>query len=98
MNDNFMAMLESARDHAKVPFVINSGFRCTRQNNKVSGVASSSHLTGRGCDIRTMDSVTRYRVLEAAFEVGFNRIGIADSFIHLDSDEAKPMMVAWTYS
>ena len=30
-------------------------------------------------------------------QVGFNRIGIADTFIHVDDDKDKSQQVIWTY-
>ena len=40
---------------------------------------------------------TRFLVLDALLAVGFNRIGIADTFIHVDSDLDKSQNVIWTY-
>mgnify|MGYP003656016932 CR=1 FL=1 len=43
------------------------------------------------------DSRTRFLILDALLAVGFNRIGIADTFIHVDSDLDKSQSVIWTY-
>ena len=97
MDGNFLAMLDRARDMANVPFVVNSGYRCHTQNMKVGGKPGSSHTRGMGADIQAIDSQIRFRILEAALAVGFTRIGIGSTFIHLDSDETKPQCVSWTY-
>jgi hypothetical protein len=36
-------------------------------------------------------------MLNALLEVGFNRIGIAGTFIHIDIDKNKSQNVIWTY-
>ena len=97
MNGNFLAKLDKARDMANVPFVINSGYRSEKHNRKIGGSPNSSHLRGMAADIRAIDSTTRFRILEAAFAVGFTRIGIADTFIHLDNDDSLPQCVSWAY-
>jgi hypothetical protein len=42
-------------------------------------------------------SSDRYKLLCALIEVGFNRIGVAKSFIHVDVDKNKSKNVIWTY-
>ena len=39
----------------------------------------------------------RFKLISALFEVGINRIGIADNFIHIDIDPDKDENVIWTY-
>ena len=58
----------------------------------------SSHLLGYAADIACTNSVLRHKILTSLIKVGFNRIGIADTFIHVDNDPGKPENVIWTYS
>ena len=97
MDKDFLSKLDKAREYAKIPFVINSAYRSPEHNAKIGGSPNSSHIKGLAVDIRTTDSRTRYRVLEALIHVGFNRIGIADTFIHVDDDKDKSSNVVWTY-
>jgi len=96
MDKDFLAKLDKAREFAKVPFVINSAYRSPEHAESIKN-PTSSHIKGLAVDIRTTDSRTRYKVLNALIHVGFNRIGIADTFIHVDDDKDKSQQVIWTY-
>ena len=96
MDLDFLAKLDKAREYAGIPFVINSAYRSPEHPESIKN-PTSSHIKGLAVDIKAKDSRTRYRVLEALIHVGFNRIGIADSFIHVDDDKEKSGNVVWTY-
>ena len=96
MDRDFLAKLDDAREFAGIPFFINSAYRSPEHPESIKN-PSSSHIKGLAVDIRVRDSKTRYIVLEALIHVGFNRIGIADTFIHVDDDRNKSCGVIWTY-
>lgn len=89
--------LDQARALAGIPFVITSGIRCEEHNEKEGGAKTSSHITGYAVDIKATTSAQRSAILKAVHEVGFNRIGIAKSFIHVDVDPTKSPNVCWMY-
>jgi len=64
----------------------------------VGGTENSSHLRGFAADIHATSSADRFKILSALIEVGFNRIGIAKTFIHVDADPIKTKDVIWTYA
>lgn len=98
MDPQFLLDLDRAREFAKVPFIINSGYRCPIHNKTIKGSSpTSSHKKGLAVDIRAKTSRRRYRVLEGLILAGFTRIGIADTFIHVDSDDEKANEVCWVY-
>ena len=97
MDSNFLKLLDEAREVAEIPFIINSAWRSVEKNKEVGGSPNSSHLKGLAVDIHCTDSRSRFIILEALLSVGFNRIGIADTFIHCDLDLDKPQKVIWTY-
>ena len=97
MNQEFLDKLDQARELANIPFKINSAYRSPEHNAKIGGKPNSSHLRGLAVDISVKDSRSRFIVLEALIKVGFNRIGIADTFIHVDLDKEKSDKVVWTY-
>ena len=97
MDRNFLEMLDYARQIARVPFKINSGYRTKEHNQKVGGKPKSSHLIGKAADIAISNSQERWAVLTALQDAGFSRLGVAKTFIHVDSDEAKSSNVIWTY-
>ena len=96
MDLDFLAKLDKAREYAGIPFVINSAYRSPEHPESIKN-PTSSHIKGLAVDIKAKDSRTRYKVLEALIHVGFNRIGIADTFIHVDDDKQKSSNVIWTY-
>ena len=102
MNYAFLDKLDRARGLAEIPFKITSGFRCKeynedliRRNFKAS--RNSSHLKGLAADISVKDSKSRFIVFNSLLLAGFTRIGIADTFIHVDLDLEKTQNVIWTY-
>ncbi len=97
MDTDFLEKLDEAREFAGIPFIINSAFRTPEKNEAVGGKPNSSHLKGLAVDIRSTDSRTRFLVLNALIHVGFTRIGVADTFIHVDYDFEKDQQVIWTY-
>ena len=97
MDREFLSRLDQARSLADTPFKITSGVRSEAHNKKVGGVADSSHLLGYAADIACTNSSSRHKILKALLKVGFNRIGIASTFIHVDNDPGKPENVIWTY-
>ncbi len=97
MDLEFMHMLDRARSIAGVPFHINSGYRSKAHNAKVGGVANSPHLGGFAADIRCTGSRHRWQIISALLAVGFNRIGVGQTFVHVDNDPSKDEDVIWTY-
>lgn len=93
---DLLTMLERARCIANIPFIINSGCRCSKHNKKEGGKRTSSHLNGLAVDIKCDNSYDRGIILKALYEVGFTRIGISKSFIHCDVDKSKNDST-WTY-
>ena len=96
MNKKFLKMLDKAREIAGIPFKINSGYRTEEHNKAINGSPSSSHLKGYAADIACTYSANRLIIVKALITAGFNRIGIAKTFIHVDNDPDKPE-VLWTY-
>jgi uncharacterized protein YcbK (DUF882 family) len=97
MDSNFLDKLEEARVYSDIPFIINSAYRTKEHNAKVGGKPNSSHLKGLAVDIKATDSRTRFLILDALMIVGFNRIGIAKTFIHVDLSKEKSQNVIWMY-
>ena len=92
-----LSMLDKARYIAGIPFVINSAYRTKEHNLKIGGKPNSSHLKGLAVDISCKDSRSRFIIINALIKAGFNRIGVAKTFIHADIDKSKSNNVIWTY-
>ena len=97
MDQDLLVMIDRARALYGKPIVVTSGFRTESHNKKVGGVKSSSHLKGLAIDVACKRSKDRFKMLTALLEAGFNRIGVASTFIHVDVDKNKSQNVIWTY-
>lgn len=97
MNVEFLNKLAQARKIAAVGFKITSGYRSPEHNEKVGGVPNSSHTLGHACDIYAPTSRQKYIIINALLQAGFDRIGVAKNFIHVDDDPSKNEEVIWTY-
>ena len=105
MNPKLLIMLDRVRDKFDKPMYITSGYRTLAHNEKVGGKmpdadgnGGSSHLRGLAVDISCKTSSDRFDLINCLLDVGFNRIGIAGTFIHVDIDSEKAPNVIWTYA
>ncbi len=103
MNYTFLEKLDYARGLAEIPFKITSGYRTKEYNEDLikrgyKASRNSSHLKGLAADISVKDSRQRFIVINSLLLAGFTRLGISDTFIHVDLDiEEKTQNVIWTY-
>lgn len=92
-------LLDKMREECGFPFIINSGLRTKEENDKLKDSASdSAHLSGLAVDISIKDSIKRYKLVQVALNNGINRLGIADTFIHIDISPTHPKNVIWLYN
>ena len=96
MMQHVLTRLDKARELSKTPFVINSGFRTAEHNKEVGGSKTSSHLKGGAVDISCTNSSQREKIISALIIAGFQRVGIAKTFIHADTDKSKSPAI-WLY-
>lgn len=97
MDQAFMNRLDRARELAGIPFVITSAYRSPEWDRGKGRSGTGAHPERVAVDIRCNTSRNRFLIVQALMHVGFNRIGIADSFIHVDGSETHDNMVIWTY-
>jgi hypothetical protein len=97
MEPEFLDKLDRAREYASTPFTLTSAFRCINHNITAGGKPDSAHRFGWGVDIKCIDSRFRFLIVNGLIRAGFDRIGIAPTFIHADCDPNKPEWVLWTY-
>lgn len=92
MDESLIHMLDAAREIAKVPFVIESGYRTAAHNVTVGGKPQSAHLTGQAVDIKVPNAHARWNILVALLAAGFCRFEIKPHDIHVDvaDDPAHP--------
>tara|TARA_R110002020_G_scaffold170928_1_gene360855 strand:- start:329 stop:697 length:369 start_codon:yes stop_codon:yes gene_type:complete len=97
MSEVLLNMLDIVRKKYGKPIVINSGYRTVKHNAFVGGKSDSSHLKGLAVDIKCTKSLDRFKLAKVLIQVGFKRIGIGNTFIHVDIDKNKTQNVLWTY-
>lgn len=97
MDQTFLQMLDNARDIARIPFRITSGYRTKERNKQVGGVEDSAHTKGLAADIFYHNEKEKYLIFSALVQAGFRRIGVASNFIHVDNDHTKPYPAYWVY-
>ena len=96
MDKEFLYKLDEARMLAGTPFKITSGYRTESHNKKVGGVKGSSHCKGCAVDIAVNSGLQRSAVVCALVKAGFTRMGIAETFVHVDLDKEKQNSI-WLY-
>lgn len=89
MDEGFMYKLDQARDICVYPFILNSAFRTVDYEKSHGRKGTSSHCKGLAVDLACSSSVVRLYIIRALFQVGFRRIGVYPTFLHVDDDDSK---------
>ena len=97
MDKDFLELLDKLREQAGIPLILNCAYRSKEWDLKKGRSGNSSHTKGKAVDIKCTNSANCYKIIKAALEVGINRIGIGNGFVHLDNDESLPQEVIWNY-
>lgn len=97
MKQGTMTRLDKAREIAGIPFVLNSAYRSVAWEKSKGRTGTGAHTLGRAVDIRCNTSQNRMKIVRAALQAGFSRIGIGKTYVHLDDDPALPQNVIWHY-
>ena len=96
MEPEFLQKLDRLRGECGFPFVITSGYRHPIEHPIESAKeVPGTHAQGIAADILVQDSVSRMVLVEKALELGFKGVGIAKTFVHVDTRGTTPVM--WLY-
>ena len=90
-------MADDIRGEVGKPLIVNSGARCLDHNRSIGSSDTSSHVKGEAIDFKAKDSGLRFAIIKAAIKLGYTRIGVHESFVHVDCDKEKPQDVVWMY-
>jgi len=101
MDMNTVSKLNDAREYSGIPYNLNSACRCPEHNENEGASSTSSHVATKNkkckaVDIRCDNSPDRLRIVNGLIKAGFTRIGIAKTFVHADTEGAKPDAI-WLY-
>ena len=97
MSRGFLLILDKIRADFGKPLRVNSGYRSKAHNLKVGGRVGSAHLKGMAVDFHCNNSADRTLLLNAIYKNGIVRVGIENTFIHIDIDNKKPA-ACWLYN
>lgn len=97
MDQEFINKLDRLRETIGIPLVLNCAYRSKEHDLSKGRSGTGDHPKRKGVDIRCNTSQNRYRILHAAFKLGFKRIGVAKSFIHVGDGDNLPKDVVWLY-
>ena len=97
MEPEFLSLLDSVRAKYGKPLGLTSAMRCEKHNKNVGGAKNSAHLFGRAADISIQGGRMRRSVARTADELCIVRIGLANTFVHIDNDPYLPQDVWWIY-
>lgn len=95
MDSEFLARLDLLRESCGFAFVITSGYRSPNHSIEAAKQKPGAHAQGIAADIRAVNGHERRAIIEAAITLGFKGIGVAKSFIHVDT--RKTTSVIWSY-
>lgn len=95
MKPEFLEKLDQLRHVCAFPFVITSGYRDPSHPIEAAKEIPGRHAQGIAADIQILDSESRYKIIKEAMKLGFTGIGVADTFVHLDTRGTPRVM--WTY-
>lgn len=95
MDSSFLSKLDELRDRCGFPFVITSAYRDITHPVEAKKNKGGTHTQGIAADIRVSNGTQKYTIVKEAMAMGFTGIGIANTFIHVDTRTTTP--VIWTY-
>ncbi len=95
MSPDFIHKLDELREACDFPFKITSGFRSVHHSIEAKKMVPGTHSQGIAADIAVSGGTQRMIIVQKALSMGFTGIGVAKTFIHVDTRETTPVL--WCY-
>lgn len=95
IDEEFVHKLDELREACGFPFVITSGYRSRKHPIERRKDKPGMHTKGIAADIAVSGGAQRALLVEKAIELGFNGIGVAKGFVHVDTRGGT--RVLWCY-
>ena len=93
---DFVSALDDLRGVCGFPFIVTSGYRSPDHSVEARKSQPGQQTKGNAVDIKVSNGVERFTIVKNAISLGFKGIGIANTFVHVDTRDSSP--VIWTYS
>ena len=77
------------------PFHITSGYRSEKHSIESKKAKPGTHAQGIAADIAVNGGAQRMAIVKNALAMGFNGVGVARGFIHVDIRQTTPVL--WKY-
>ncbi len=100
MDKALLIMLDNLREVYGYPIKLTSTYRSPEHPIEARKAKPGEHAYGAAVDIACVGGEATYKLVKAAIEVGFTRIGISrkNNFVHVGVGyEGAPPMTIWTY-
>jgi uncharacterized protein YcbK (DUF882 family) len=104
LDPSLLSKLDELEKRCRFELTVTSGRRSPEHNAdpKVGGVKDSAHLPdendrGHAVDLEALESWKRFQIVYHALALGFIRIGVGRTFVHLDNSTTLPQHVLWHY-
>jgi|TARA_R110000744_G_scaffold360873_1_gene468471 zinc D-Ala-D-Ala carboxypeptidase len=99
IEDSLIHKLDLLREACDFPFIISSGYRDPTHPIEAKKTKAGTHSKGIAADIKVQNGMQRYSIVQHAISLGFNGIGVARNFIHVDirNSDSGPTPVMWCY-
>lgn len=85
MDPSFMEAVERIRERSGVPMRVNSAFRSPEYERSKGRSSNSYHCDGRALDVHCLNSVSRYKLVEACMHFGELSMVLHPTYIHFDN-------------
>jgi uncharacterized protein YcbK (DUF882 family) len=96
MDIDFLKKLDELREVCGFSFYITSGYRAeTHSEEKNKPTGPGTHTLGIAADIKVASGAQRMILVKNALSLNFSGVGVAKSFIHVDTRKTKPVL--WSY-
>ena len=95
ISSQLVSKLDELREACDFPFHITSGYRSPSHTIEKAKIKPGTHAQGIAADIHADNGIERRKIVEEALKLGFNGIGVAKTFVHVDIRTTGPVM--WTY-
>jgi zinc D-Ala-D-Ala carboxypeptidase len=100
MDRALLIMLDNLREVYGYPIKLTSTYRSPEHPIEARKAKPGEHAYGAAVDIACIGGEATYKLVKAAIEVGFTRIGISrkNNFVHVGVGyEGAPPITIWTY-